>query len=112
MIDDNLAKQLHDCATRGEVLSVAQQAELEEWYAFQDGIDSNTLVAIPATTTLATLQKQVEAALAQLMIMTKRIQEITAENEAIRLDIIALRRQLANLPTSHMAYCTIPITGD
>lgn len=107
MIDDNLAKQLHDRATRGEILPVAQQAELEEWYAYQDQIESNsynTVVAIAPTTTLVTLQKQVEAALAQLMIVTKRIQEIAAENEAIRLDIIALRCQLANLPISHSAY--------
>ena len=36
MSTDELAKQLHDKATRGIALSTADQAKLDAWYAQQD----------------------------------------------------------------------------
>lgn len=36
MSTEELAKQLHDKATRGNMLSAAEQAQLEAWYAQQD----------------------------------------------------------------------------
>jgi len=46
---------------------------------------------------LATLQAQVDAALAQLMTVAKRIQEIASENETLRREIANLRHQLVYL---------------
>jgi len=43
MISDNLAKQLHDKATRGELLSAEDQAQLENWYALQDNAENKAL---------------------------------------------------------------------
>lgn len=98
MVSDDLAKQLHDRATRGELLSAKEQARLKNWYALQDSAESNALGLTTSEKTLA-LQAQVDAALAQLVTVTKRIREITAENKTLRREIAALRRQLAHLLT-------------
>jgi chromosome segregation ATPase len=103
MISDDLAKQLNDKATRGELLSAEEQSLLEDWYAFQDRIESNTLGLTTDEKTLADLRAQVEAALVQLVTVTKRIQEIASENEALRREIATLRHQLAGQPTSQLA---------
>ena len=94
MVPDNLAKQLHDRATRGETLSIQEQKQLENWYASQDIAESEALGLAVGEKTLATLQAQVDAALAQLMAVAKRIQEIASENETLRREITTLRHQL------------------
>lgn len=43
MVFDELGKQLHDCATRGEVLSVKEQAQLNAWYEEQDRATNSLL---------------------------------------------------------------------
>ena len=103
MISDNLTKQLHDRATRGESLSAEEQTQLENWYAREDNAENKTLGLTAAEKTLATLQVQVDAALAQLMTVVKRIQEVASENESLRREIATLRRQLAHLLTSQSA---------
>ena len=99
MISDNLAKQLHDKATRGESLSAEEQSQLENWYALQDNAESNVLSLTAAEKTPATLQAQVDVALTQLITVTKRIREIASGNDALRHEIATLRRQLAHLST-------------
>lgn len=103
MISDNLAKQLHDRATRGETLSAEEQTQLENWYAREDNAENRALGSTVADKTLTTLQAQVDAALAQLMTVVKRIQEVASENESLRREIAALRRQLAHLLTPQSA---------
>jgi len=103
MIADDLAQQLHDKATRGESLSAKELAQLENWYALQDSAESDVLGLTATEKTTATLQAHIDAAIAQLMKVTKRIQEIAAENEALRREIAALRRQLAHLLTQQPA---------
>ena len=97
MVSDDLAKQLHDRATRGETLSTEEQRQLESWYASQDTTESKALGLATGEKTLATLQAQVDAALAQLMAVAKRIQEIASENETLRREIATLRHQLVYL---------------
>lgn len=103
MASDELGKQLHDRATRGEVLSAEEQAQLENWYATQDRAEMDELGLTVTEKTLTALQAQVDAALAQLATVTRRIQEIAAENEALRREIAALRRQLAYQVSPQMA---------
>jgi peptidoglycan hydrolase CwlO-like protein len=98
MISDDLARQLHDRATRGESLSTKEQALLEEWYASQDGIESQALGLTTKEKRIETLQAQVEAALTQLRTITTRMQEIASENETLRQEIALLRRQLVQQP--------------
>lgn len=103
MISDNLAKQLHDRATRGESLSAEEQTQLENWYAREDSAESKALGLTATEKTLATLQTQIDTALAQLMTVVQRIQEVASENESLRREIAALRRQLAHLLTPQSA---------
>lgn len=103
MISDGLAHPLHDKATRGESLSAEELAQLQSWYALQDNAESNVLGLAAAEKTSATLQAHIDATLARLMTVTKRIQEVAAENKALRGEIVTLRRQLAHLPVQQPA---------
>jgi len=103
MTADDLAQQLHDKTTRGESLSAEELAQLENWYALQDSAESDVLGLTAAEKTAATLRAHIDAAIAQLITITKRIQETAAENEALRREIAALRRQLAYLLTQQPA---------
>ena len=97
MISDELGKQLHDRATRGETLTAEEQARLESWYAVQDSAEMKELGLAEKEETASTLKAQVDAALAQLAAVTQRIQELAAENDALRREIAALRRQVPSL---------------
>jgi predicted nucleic acid-binding Zn-ribbon protein len=95
-MDENaLARQLHDRSTRGEVLSVGEQADLEAWYAREDEAERRLLKASGSSQSLATLQEQVDAALGRVAAVSRRIDELTRENETIRHEISALQQQLA-----------------
>lgn len=94
MISEDIAKKLHDRFSRGETLSAEEQEQLQDWYASQDTAESRTLGLSASEKTVASLQSQVDAALAQLMTVTKRIQEVASENETLRHEIAVLRRQL------------------
>ncbi|MEN8217599.1 MAG: hypothetical protein ABFS56_14765 [Pseudomonadota bacterium] len=91
MESDNLAKQLHDKFTRGKPLSSEEQTLLEEWYTHHDDIENNILVNYYDKTRVESLQNQVNTALSQLMTVTKRVQEIAAENETLKREIHELR---------------------
>ena len=87
---DELAQQLHDKATRGLALSAEEQAQLEAWYAKQDQQERAVLDPTGSSQRLATLDTQVETALAQLLTATQRIQELTVHNETLRHEIAVL----------------------
>jgi len=95
MVSDEIGKRLHDRATRGETLSAQDQARLDAWYADQDRTEAVELGLNTAPKTMATLQAQVDSALAQLASVTARIQEIAEENDALRREVASLRSQLA-----------------
>lgn len=103
MPDENLAKQLHDKATRGVVLSASEQTQLDAWYAEQDKLESNLLDLTSGPQQLKVLQAQVETALNHLLTVTQCVQELTAQNEAIRHEIATLQHQLTHPPTSQPA---------
>jgi hypothetical protein len=97
MVTDELGKQLHDRATRGETLSLEEQSQLEEWYAAQDRAEAADLGLTVSAETITVLQAQVALVLEQLTVATQRIQEITEENQALHHEISKLRRQLAQV---------------
>ena len=103
MTSEDIAKQLHDRATRGELLSAEDQSSLKDWYDLQDNAESAALGLTEDEKALTTLQTQVEAALTQLTIVTQRIQEVASENEALRRETIRLRQQLAYQPAVQRA---------
>jgi predicted nucleic acid-binding Zn-ribbon protein len=103
MVYDNMIQQLHDKYTRGKPLSLEEQSLLEKWYAYQDTAENNTLVNSIDENRLNTLQTQVDNALAQLMTVTKRVQELTGENEVLKSEIIELRRQMIQQSTLSLA---------
>lgn len=94
MISNDTARKLHDRFSRGETLSAEERRQLQEWYASQDTAESKMLGLTIGEKTVASLQAQVDAALTQLMTVTKRIQEIASENETLRREIAVLHRQL------------------
>ncbi len=99
MSTEELVKQLHDKATRGSVLSAAEQAQLEAWYAQQDQEERTILERVTLPQTIVALQTQVETAVAQLLAITQRIQDLVAQNETLRREIAALQHQLVQTAT-------------
>ena len=94
MVSDELGKQLHDRATRGEALSAQERASLETWYAAQDRAELDALdLTTPETVTI--LQAQVDSVLEQLEAAARRIQELAQENDRLRGEIATLHRRLA-----------------
>ena len=96
MTSNDLVRQWHDRTTRGETLSLEEQAQLQEWYALQDRAEDAVLGLAAPAKSAATIQAQVNAALAQFTTASRRIQEVASENAALRREIAALRRQLAH----------------
>jgi hypothetical protein len=103
MNTDDLVRELHDKATRGVLLSVEEQSQLEHWYALQDQAESDALAQVSPPPAKAVLRTQVDAAVAQLAAVTHRIQAAAAENEAVRRENDALRQRLAQRPTTQPA---------
>ncbi len=103
MVSDKLGKMLHDKATRGKLLSTEEQSQLESWYEYQDGIESNILKTNAGEKSISKLQSQVEAALIQLARITRRIQEVASENETLRQENSHLRRQLIDTTMQQVA---------
>ena len=102
MITDDVAKELHDRATRGMALSAAEQAELDAWYARQDAEESARLSRTHSPDSLAALRAQVAEAISELWAVTQRVQAQSVENESVRREIAELQRQLADKMTSKM----------
>ncbi|MSS71812.1 MAG: hypothetical protein EXS64_10025 [Candidatus Latescibacteria bacterium] len=94
---DELAKQLHDKATRGVVLSSDEQAQLDAWYARQDTAENAIFAPKNPSQTLVALQVQVDTAVTQLLTVTQRIRDLTLQNDALRRDIATLKQQLPQL---------------
>ena len=103
MDSDELAKQLHDKVTRGVALSSDEQAQLDAWYAQQDAAESAMFAQTNLPQALVALQAQVDAAVAQLLTVTQGVRDLTYQNDALRLDIAALQRQLPQVSASQTA---------
>lgn len=96
MIDNETEKQLHERSSRGESLTSTEQAQLAAWYAAQDLTEADLLHPLVIEVDLPLLQRQVDVASTQLMAITERIQQVAAENNALRQEITRLQQQLAS----------------
>jgi septal ring factor EnvC (AmiA/AmiB activator) len=96
MSDDEIAKVLHDRATRGETLSADEQAQLEAWYARQGAEEIALLAGAPSPGNLDALRTQVDEARSQLLAVSERIRAQAAENQRLRREIAELERRLAS----------------
>src|SRR5262245_41236387 len=91
-------QQLPDRATRGETLSAEERLRLEAWYARLDQEEEEVLTKAAPPASLATLQRQIEAALAQLATVTQSVQDLTAENASVRREIATFLKPGQELP--------------
>jgi hypothetical protein len=91
---DQLFQTLHDRATCGERLTSEEQAALNQWYERQDREESQLIGRLESPASLANLRSQVDAAVAQLQIVSQHIQETVSMNDSIRQEISGLQRQL------------------
>ncbi len=96
---DTGGQQLHDRATRGEVLSADERTRLEEWYARLDDEEGAARAGAVPPSSITVLQAQIEATVAQLAAVTQHIQALSAENAVVREEISSLQRLLAQKPT-------------
>ena len=101
--DDEMLQQLHDKATRGVPLTPDEQARLEAWYARLDQAERALLAGKPSPDRLAVLHAQVQAATADLLTGSQRIQVLAAENEDLRREILRLHEQVAKHATGQPA---------
>lgn len=103
MIANELGQQLHDRATKGESLSAEEQMQLEQWYSHLDLLEGEIINRTAPSDPIFKLQEKIDVTLAGLLAVTKRIQEIAAENDCLRREIATLQQQLAQLSTSQLA---------
>ncbi len=92
MSSDQLGEQLHDRATRGEALSLVEQARLDLWYDAMNRAEMEQLLKIEPDTQV--LRHQIMSVLKRVSHVTKQIEQIATENEKIRHENDVLRRQL------------------
>lgn len=99
-IDDELGRQLHDRATRGQQLSIEEQSQLQAWYDKWDRIEMGQLGLTPERIAaeeaeLAELQAIVEAEEARVAELAESNWRLAQQNDALRAEIEVLRRQVA-----------------
>jgi predicted RNase H-like nuclease (RuvC/YqgF family) len=102
MSADLQAQQIHDRATRGEPISAEERSQLDQWYARMDA-EEGALLNRGQPQELAALRGRIDAAVAQVRVVTQRIQTLTTENETARREVAALQRQLAQKSTPQPA---------
>jgi len=102
MSNELISLRLHDRATRGETLTADEQVALDQWYSKQDRLEAAALATPPATHD-DQLQRQVQASLEQLTVVTARIQALALDNETVRRENADLRKRLAQRSASSAA---------
>ena len=103
MISDEVGRQLHDRASRSGSLSTEERQQLDEWFSAQDQAESALLSPQGVDPALADLRGRVDSALEQVGAVTRNIQRLSADNDSLRRENAALRRQLASRPVSEPA---------
>lgn len=93
-------QELHDRATRGLALTTAEQIQLDNWYAEQDEAEYSLFASAATTQNVAGLQAQIKAGLAQVVVVTQRIQDLMRQNEELQREVTSLKNQLTQRLTA------------
>lgn len=88
MMDDELARQLHDRATRGEELSPAEKAHLDDGYARQDEEEARLLAGADVRPTFSA--DGVDLTLIRWMLSLTPAERLHVLQQAVR-SILGLR---------------------
>lgn len=94
MINDEEGKVLHDKASRGKQLSEVELWQLEEWYAYWDRLELESIQLPTNHTVISELQAQIEVVLEELGKLNNWIQKIAAKNEQLRKENAVLLRKV------------------
>ena len=97
MIPNEIGQTLHDKTVQGVELTPDEQALLQDWYEYLDREEMKLLKLSSEKPGVSTLQIQVDKTVAQLSVVSRRIQEIAAENDTLRRENALLRQKLAHL---------------
>lgn len=95
---DNVLWNLHLRKSLGEALTAEEESRLAAWYADQDQAEAAVLGLVPESSELEAIKRQVDTILGRIAATSQSIQSLAAENEILRRENTALRRQLAERP--------------
>ncbi len=88
-------QELHDRKTRGLVLTPTEEATLHAWYAQEDEAENRQINAAQTPQRIEILKAQIKTTLAQVAVMTQRIQNLMHQNEELRLEVSNLKDQVS-----------------
>lgn len=102
-------QQLHDRATRGEILSEQERECLENWYMSQDSdeakkilnLTGNTASSLVLRDTITYLQNQIDTTVMQLAATVTTVKTLTVQNKTLRNEVNQLKRELARCAYDH-----------
>jgi hypothetical protein len=103
MTTDDIGKQLHDRATRGQSLTAEERKFLDEWYRRLDEEEAQQLAKTATAPNQRATHAEIDKLLAQLVLSAQRMQAVAAENEKLRQEIEDLHRRLAEKQTARSA---------
>jgi predicted nucleic acid-binding Zn-ribbon protein len=92
---DRAMSSLHQRAVRGDTLESGERADLQAWYDEQDRLEALQLRIPPTPIYLQRLRDDLDQATQRLASATQRVQELAAQNAAIRQGIATLEQRLA-----------------
>ncbi len=101
MTSNEFGQQLHGRAVRGEALSADEQAQLEAWYDEMDRAEMAMLNIGARANALESLQAEVDAEQARILVTAKRLPKMEKENDALRREITAREDLLTQKTPSH-----------
>jgi hypothetical protein len=93
---DPTIRDLHIRNALGEPLTEDERAALQDWY---DRDEAENKIIVPLTDLTAEVERRradLTARTEELVVLSHRIQEVLAENEVIKREIVELQRQLAS----------------
>lgn len=102
-MSDQRGIELHDRATRGMVLTDAEQAELDAWYQRLDHEELHAVSINDSEKDQQRLRGELDIALDKLQKVVGQIRETESQNETLRNEISRLQEQILSRQESQPA---------